>query len=139
MLSLPFVQITLPPLTRNTDYPIARNTDCEMSCHNLDRSQSLFYFVPQENHRYVTTYSLTVIFKLARLVTININHPQTILKLDPKENIKQSYSSPRLVVHWTEELIVWLLLVENAMCQKQSLSFLHLLCSGMVGFGQLRF
>ena len=28
-----------------------------------------------------------------------------------------------------------LLLVENAWCQKQSWSFMHLLCSGMVGFG----
>ena len=32
-----------------------------------------------------------------------------------------------------EELIVGLLLVENAWCQKQSWSFMHLLCSGMVG------
>ena len=45
------------------------------------------------------------------------------------------YSSPRLVVDWMEELIVGLLLVENAWCQKQSWSFMHLLCSGMVGFG----
>ena len=42
MLSLPFVQITLRPF--------ARNTDREMSCHNLDRS--LFYFVPQEKNEY---------------------------------------------------------------------------------------
>ena len=45
------------------------------------------------------------------------------------------YSSPRLVEDWMEELIVGLLLVENAWCQKQSWSFMHLLCSGMVGFG----
>ena len=37
-----------------------------------------------------------------------------------------------------EELIVGLLLVENAWCQKQSWSFMHLLCSGMVGFGLRR-
>ena len=50
-------------------------------------------------------------------------------------NFTNSYSSPRLVVDWMEELIVGLLLVENAWCQKQSWSFMHLLCSGMVGFG----
>ena len=48
------------------------------------------------------------------------------------------YSSPRLVEDWMEELIVGLLLVENAWCQKQSWSFMHLLCSGMVGFGLRR-
>ena len=48
---------------------------------------------------------------------------------------EKTYSSPRLVVDWMEELIVGLLLVENAWCQKQSWSFMHLLCSGMVGFG----
>ena len=48
------------------------------------------------------------------------------------------YSSPRLVVDWMEELIVGLLLVENEWCQKQSWSFMHLLCSGMVGFGLRR-
>ena len=51
---------------------------------------------------------------------------------------KITYSSPRLVVDWMEELIVGLLLVENAWCQKQSWSFMHLLCSGMVGFGLRR-
>ena len=56
----------------------------------------------------------------------NIRHKKIIL---------WSYSSPRLVVDWMEELIVGLLLVENAWCQKQSWSFMHLLCSGMVGFG----
>ena len=55
-------------------------------------------------------------------------------KLLPLDN----YSSPRLVVDWMEELIVGLLLVENAWCQKQSWSFMHLLCSGMVGFGLRR-
>ena len=49
-----------------------------------------------------------------------------------------TYSSPRLVEDWMEELIVGLLLVENAWCQKQSWSFMHLLCSGMVGFGLRR-
>ena len=34
-----------------------------------------------------------------------------------------------------EELIVELLLMEYVCCQKQSWSFMHLLCSGMVGFG----
>ena len=48
------------------------------------------------------------------------------------------YSSPRLVEDWMEELIVGLLLVENEWCQKQSWSFMHLLCSGMVGFGLRR-
>ena len=48
------------------------------------------------------------------------------------------YSSPRLVEDWMEELIVGLLLVENEWCQKQSCSFMHLLCSGMVGFGLRR-
>ena len=48
------------------------------------------------------------------------------------------YSSPRLVEDWMEELIVGLLLVENERCQKQSWSFMHLLCSGMVGFGLRR-
>ena len=48
------------------------------------------------------------------------------------------YSSPRPVVDWMEELIVGLLLVENEWCQKQSWSFMHLLCSGMVGFGLRR-
>ena len=37
-----------------------------------------------------------------------------------------------------EELIVGLLLVENEWPQKQSWSFMHLLCSGMVGFGLRR-
>ena len=37
-----------------------------------------------------------------------------------------------------EELIVWLLLVENEWRQKETLSFLHLLCSGMDGFGLRR-
>ena len=36
------------------------------------------------------------------------------------------------------ELIVELLLVENVWCQKQSWSFMNLLCSGMVGFGLRR-
>ena len=45
------------------------------------------------------------------------------------------YSSPHLVVHRMEELIVELLLVENVWCQRQSWSFMNLLCSGMVGFG----
>ena len=44
-------------------------------------------------------------------------------------------SSPRLVLQRMEELIVWLLLVVNEWRQKESLSFLHLLCSGMVDFG----
>ena len=48
------------------------------------------------------------------------------------------YSSPRLVVDRMEELIVELLLVENVWCQKQSWSFMNLLCSGMVGFGLRR-
>ena len=34
-----------------------------------------------------------------------------------------------------DELIVELLLVENVWCQKQSWSFMNLLCSGMVGLG----
>ena len=51
---------------------------------------------------------------------------------------KNSYSSPRLVVDRMEELIVELLLVENVWCQKQSWSFMNLLCSGMVGFGLRR-
>ena len=33
---------------------------------------------------------------------------------------------------------MWLLLVENEWRQKESLSFLHLLCSGMVDFGLRR-
>ena len=45
------------------------------------------------------------------------------------------YSSPRLVVHRMEELIVELRLVENVSCQKQNWSFMHFLCSGMDGFG----
>ena len=53
-------------------------------------------------------------------------------------NCYRSYSSPRLVKDWMEELIVGLLLVENEWCQKQSWSFMHLLCSGMVGFGLRR-
>ena len=48
------------------------------------------------------------------------------------------YSSPRLVVDRIEELIAELLLVENVWCQKQSWSFMNLLCSGMVGFGLRR-
>ena len=50
----------------------------------------------------------------------------------------KQYSSPRLVEDWMEELIVGLLLVENERCQKQSWSFMHMLCSGMVGFGLRR-
>ena len=46
-----------------------------------------------------------------------------------------SYSSPSLVIDRMEELIVELVLVENVWCQKQSWSFMNLLCSGMVGFG----
>ena len=45
------------------------------------------------------------------------------------------YSSPCLVVDRMEELIVRLLLVESVWRQKESWSFMHLLCSGMVGFG----
>ena len=48
------------------------------------------------------------------------------------------YSSPRLVVDRMEELIAELLLVENVWCQKQSWSFMNLLCSGMVEFGLRR-
>ena len=48
------------------------------------------------------------------------------------------YSSPRLVVDRMEELIVRLLLVESVWRQKESWSFMHLLCSGMVGFGLRR-
>ena len=44
-------------------------------------------------------------------------------------------SSPRQVVDRMKELMVRLLLVENVWRQKQSWSFMHLLCSGMVGFG----
>ena len=51
---------------------------------------------------------------------------------------KHRYSSPRLVVDRMEELIAELLLVENVWCQKQSWSFMNLLCSGMVGFGLRR-
>ena len=58
--------------------------------------------------------------------------------LPVKSRFNFTYSSPRLVVDWMEELIVGLLLVENAWCQKQSWSFMHLLCSGMVGFGLRR-
>ena len=43
------------------------------------------------------------------------------------------YSPPHLIVDRMEQLIVQLLLVENALCQKQSWSFMHLLCSDMVG------
>ena len=50
----------------------------------------------------------------------------------------KKYSSPRLVVDRMEELIAELLLVENVWCQKQSWSFMYLLCSGMVGFGLRR-
>ena len=48
------------------------------------------------------------------------------------------YSPSRLVLHWMEELIMELLLVENVWCQKQSWFFMHLLCSGMVGFSLRR-
>jgi len=37
-----------------------------------------------------------------------------------------------------EELMVRLLLVESVWRQKESWSFMHLLCSGMVGFGLRR-
>ena len=47
-------------------------------------------------------------------------------------------SSPSLVVQRMEKIIVWVLLVENEWRQKESLSFLHLLCSGMVDFGLRR-
>ena len=53
-------------------------------------------------------------------------------------SLMRRYSSPRLVVDRMENLIVELLLVENVWCQKQSWSFMHLLCSGMVGFGLRR-
>ena len=52
--------------------------------------------------------------------------------------LPDKYSSPRLVVDRMEELIVGLLLVKNVWCQKQSWSFMNLLCSGMVGFGLRR-
>ena len=48
------------------------------------------------------------------------------------------YISPRLVIDRMEELIVRLLMVENVWRQKESWSFMHLLCSGMVGFGLRR-
>ena len=51
---------------------------------------------------------------------------------------EQKYSSPRLVVHRMEELIVELLVVEKVWCQQQSWSCMHFLCSGMVGFGLRR-
>ena len=60
------------------------------------------------------------------------------MKCQTKFCVWFKYSSPRLVEDWMEELIVGLLLVENAWCQKQSWSFMHLLCSGMVGFGLRR-
>ena len=44
-------------------------------------------------------------------------------KLNKSFEIRNTYSSPRLVVDWIEELIVGLLLVENEWCQKQSWSF----------------
>ena len=53
-------------------------------------------------------------------------------------SLMRRYSSPRLVVDRMENLIVELLLVENVWCQKQSWSFMNLLCSGMVGFGLRR-
>ena len=52
--------------------------------------------------------------------------------------MKDSYSSPRLVVDRMEELIAELLMVENVWYQKQSWSFMNLLCSGMIGFGLRR-
>ena len=52
--------------------------------------------------------------------------------------LPDKYSSPRLVVDRMEELIAELLLVENVWCQKQSWSFMNLLCSGMVSFGLRR-
>ena len=52
--------------------------------------------------------------------------------------MNNEYSSPRLVEDWMEELIVGLLFVKNAWCQKQSWSFMHFLCSGMVCFGLRR-
>ena len=45
---------------------------------------------------------------------------------------------PRLAIDRMEDLIVELVLVENVWCQKQSWSFMNLLCSGMVGFGLWR-
>ena len=48
------------------------------------------------------------------------------------------YSPPHLVVDRMDELIVQLLLLENALCQKQNWSFMHLLCRGMVGLGLRR-
>ena len=69
----------------------------------------------------------------------NLDHTKTPQGfLQNNKQIWNLYSSPRLVVDWMEELIVGLLLVENAWCQKQSWSFMHLLCSGMVGFGLRR-
>ena len=61
-----------------------------------------------------------------------------LIHLEKLSKEDMEYSSPRLVEDWMEELIVGLLLVENAWCQKQSWSFMHLLCSGMVGFGLRR-
>ena len=45
---------------------------------------------------------------------------------------------PRLAIDRMEDLIVELVLVENVWCQKQSWSFMDLLCSGVVGFGLRR-
>ena len=53
-----------------------------MSCHNLDRSQSLFYFVPQEKNEYHSQAGST-----------SHNQHQSSadnFELDPKENVIQS-------------------------------------------------
>ena len=65
------------------------------------------------------------------------NHRKIIVVLD-NAHFTMYKSSARLVVDRMEELIVELLLVENVWCQKQSWSFMNLLCSGMVGFGLRR-
>ena len=61
------------------------------------------------------------------------NHRKIIVVLD-NAHFTMYKSSARLVVDRMEELIVELLLVENVWFQQQSWSFMHLLCSGMVGF-----
>ena len=83
------------------------------------------------NNSQINTIGL---FLVAPTLQGNENKTRGITKSKEYKQILDNYSSPRLVVDRMEELIVRLLQVESVWRQKESWSFMHLLCSGMVGF-----
>merc|ERR1711973_558531 len=105
--------------------------------------EQLLYLTQPEQWSAAAMYQATRIFtsnlkeKMAQRFFNLILLPRCYIRIVSRLTLAK-YSSPRLVVDRMEELIAELLLVENVWCQKQSWSFMYLLCSGMVGFGLRR-